>query len=673
LAGAGGLLVDALTPQAISVTLFYVGMVFIGFWLPQPKAPLALALLATPLVIIGYWLSPPGSTPAWEAWTNRGLSVCVVWLAAVFVWRFRVLEHKLQRQSDIASGLSSESRLLASIVESSGDAIISKNLNGIITSWNRTAERLFGYVAEEVIGKPITIIIPPERHHEEDMILGHIRRGERVGHYETVRQRKDGSLLDISLTVSPVRGAEGRVIGASKIARDITDQKRIEKLQRRQADLLDLSHDAILSWKIGGGITYWSQGAKKLYGYTSEEAIGRVSHELLQTHAYIAMQDVEAQIVQRGSWYGELTHITRDGREIVVESRLVRVNYDGELYTLETNRDITERKRAEEELRKSEERFRSSIVQSPVPTILFDDREQILAISRSWLEGAGGVPAAELHRMEDWTVRAYGERSDEALDVVRSIIATEPQAQTDELTILTRGGDKRIWNFVTSSLGAQSDGRRLFISMAQDVTDRRAYEERINLLMREARHRTKNILGLVQAIARQTATGDEQDFTGRFTERIQALAANQDLLVRHEWQRIDVKDLVQVQLGHFADLIGTRINFDGPKLPLNAAAAQAIGLALHELATNASKYGALSTETGRVEVRWQLDDDTYMMEWLESNGPPVRPPERRGFGSTVTESMVKRTLGGEVKLDYAPSGLQWRVTCRATDAVEGRR
>ena len=199
---------------------------------------------------------------------------------------------------------------------------------------------------------------------------------------------------------------------------------------------------------------------------------------------------------------------------------------------------------------------------------------------------------------------------------------------------------------------------------------RNLYEERIDLLMREGRHRTKNILGLVQAIARQTAAGKAQDFIGRFSKRIQALAANQDLLVRHEWRRIDVKDLVQSQLGHFADLIGTRINFDGSKLLLNAAATQAIGLALHELATNAGKYGALSTDAGRVDVSWQLDGDTFVMSWIERNGPPVRPPERKGFGSRVTASMVNQTLRGEVKLDYAPSGLEWRLTCPAANALE---
>jgi PAS domain S-box-containing protein len=117
---------------------------------------------------------------------------------------------------------------LASIIESSDDAIISKDLNGIITSWNKGAERLFGYTAEEAVGKPVTILIPPTRQDEESAILEHIRRGERVDHYETVRQGKDGSLVEISLTVSPITISEGKVIGASKIARDITERKRRE-------------------------------------------------------------------------------------------------------------------------------------------------------------------------------------------------------------------------------------------------------------------------------------------------------------------------------------------------------------------------------------------------------------------------------------------------------------
>jgi PAS domain S-box-containing protein len=452
---------------------------------------------------------------------------------------------------------------------------------------------------------------------------------------------------------------------------DITERKEHEELLRHQADLLDQSSEAILALRIDDrGIVYWNRGAERLYGYTAAEAAGRRTHELLQTRAPIPIGDIDAQVVGGGGWYGELTHTTRDGRDLIVESRIVPVSYDDDIYALETNRDISKRKRAEEALRKSEERFKASILRSPVPTMLYDDREQILAISESWLQEAGGLSAAELHRVEDWTIRAYGERSGEILGVVREIIATEPEARTDEM-VLTLAGAKRIWDFFTTSLGSQPDGRRLFVVVAQDVTDCRAYEERTELLMSEARHRTKNILSLVQAVARQTAAKDRpEDFVESFAERIQALAANQDLLVKNLWQRADVEDLVRVQLAHFADLVGSRITVRGPKLRLNAAAAQAVGLAVHELATNAGKYGALSTDAGRVDVSWQLDDDVYTMGWIERSGPFVRPPERRGFGSTVVESMAKRAVGGEVELDYAPSGFKWHLTCPAANALD---
>jgi PAS domain S-box-containing protein len=124
------------------------------------------------------------------------------------------------------------------VVESSDDAIITKDLNGTITSWNKSAERLFGYVAEEVIGKPIIILIPPGRENEEPNILERLRRGQRIDHYETIRRRKDGTLLDISLTVSPVKDDAGQVIGASKIARDITERKLMDlELHRVKEDL----------------------------------------------------------------------------------------------------------------------------------------------------------------------------------------------------------------------------------------------------------------------------------------------------------------------------------------------------------------------------------------------------------------------------------------------------
>src|SRR5262249_34838610 len=158
----------------------------------------------------------------------------------------------------------------------------------------------------------------------------------------------------------------------------------------------------------------------------------------------------------------------------------------------------------------------------------------------------------------------------------------------------------------------------------------------------------------------------------RFSKRIQALSANQDLLFRTEWKGVDIRSLVYAQLAHFADLVGSRISADGPTLRLNASSAQAIGLALHELATNAGKYGAVSTAAGRVDIRWNADDGTFTMSWTESGGPAVSPPERRGFGTIIMGVMAERSIGGKVDLDHAPSGVTWRLTCPAESALEAR-
>jgi two-component sensor histidine kinase len=178
----------------------------------------------------------------------------------------------------------------------------------------------------------------------------------------------------------------------------------------------------------------------------------------------------------------------------------------------------------------------------------------------------------------------------------------------------------------------------------------KAHVEHVHLRMSEISHRAKNMLSLVEAIARQTAAHQPEDFIERFSDRIRALSANQDLLIRNEWKGVDIEDLVCAQLALFADLIGSRIAVRGPKLRLKAASAQAIGLALHELATNAGKYGSLSTEMGRVDVSWGMANGTLTMRWAERDGPPVSAPQRRGFGTTVMEAMTECSVGGAVDL-----------------------
>jgi PAS domain S-box-containing protein len=414
----------------------------------------------------------------------------------------------------------------------------------------------------------------------------------------------------------------------------------------------------------------------RILGYPADELLTKSLQDVTYPDD-LAADLARMELVRDGkidSYETEKRLLRKDGVMIWARKTFGGVRkQDGPIdYFVSVIEDISARKQAEKEIRESEERFRSSVLHSPLPILLFDDREQILAISQSWLEQSGYLKE-ELRRVEEWTIRAYGEHSGEVLERLRRIIimSTEPEVRSAEQMIHTKDGRERLWSFVSSALPAPcGDRRRLFICIAEDVTDQKAHEEQVHLLMREINHRAKNMLSLVQAIARQTAARNIEDFIERFTERIQALAANQDLLVRNEWRGVDVEDLVRAQLAYFADLLGSRIKLQGSPVRLNAAAAQAVGLALHELSTNAGKYGALSVDAGRVDVCWRLAGDVFAMSWTECDGPHVSRPERCGFGSTVIASMVKQTVNGEVQLDYVPSGVVWKLTCPAANALE---
>lgn len=316
-----------------------------------------------------------------------------------------------------------ESRaLLAAIVESSQDAIVSKDLSGIVTSWNEGARRIFGYTAEEMIGQSITLLIPEDRQDEELSILTRIRRGERVDHYDTVRRRKNGELVSISLTVSPIRNADGTIIGASKIARDITERKRLQEAQR------------VLSLEIN--------------------------------------------------------------------------------------------------------------------------------------------------------------------------------------------------------------------------------------------HRSKNLLAVVEAIVRQTVIhSSPQDFVRRISQRLRALAANQDLLVDGSWRGAEIGALVRAQLAHIDELVGSRVSLEGNRVVVTPTAAQALGMAFHELATNALKYGALSGDKGQVVVEWRVDaigeEPELFVAWREQDGPAVAAPGHAGFGTTIIERVTGQSLGGSVVMTYAATGLVWELRAPA--------
>jgi len=208
------------------------------------------------------------------------------------------------------------------------------------------------------------------------------------------------------------------------------------------------------------------------------------------------------------------------------------------------------------------------------------------------------------------------------------------------------------------------DGKAMrMVGTARDVTERKQREAHVRFLMREIAHRSKNLLAVIQAMARQTAVtaGSAHDFEQIFSARLQALAASHDILMDEDWHGASIDELVRTQVGHYVDLIGTRIDLAGPEMMLKPEAAQNLGLALHELATNAAKYGALCNEEGHVEIRWDLDQDRFKIAWQEIGGPPVSPPSREGFGHKVVTRIVTLALEGKVDLRFEPSGLVWKL------------
>ncbi|WP_334062921.1 MASE1 domain-containing protein [Limimaricola cinnabarinus] len=233
-----------------------------------------------------------------------------------------------------------------------------------------------------------------------------------------------------------------------------------------------------------------------------------------------------------------------------------------------------------------------------------------------------------------------------------------------------RKDGQAVWGHTTVSCVRRADGGiDYLIKVIQDITERKRSEAVRHMLMREVNHRSKNLLSVVQVIARQTASHSPQDFITAFGARLRALAANQDILVNNEWQRIELAELVGAQLGHFGT-VGPRLRLSGPPVMVPPAAAQALGLALHELATNAAKYGSLSTPRGHVDISWTIGEEGFWMRWRESGGPPVTPPQRTGFGSRILDDLTASSMSGRVSLDYAADGLVWELRCPAS-ALQG--
>jgi PAS domain S-box-containing protein len=490
---------------------------------------------------------------------------------------------------------------LVSIVESADDAIVSKDLAGTILSWNRGAERLFGYAGHEVVGRPITIIVPQDRLNEEKDILERLGRGERIEDFETLRRRKDGSFVEISLTVSPVRDDEGRIIGASKIARDISQRKRTEEQLRKQTQRLEILNHISKT----------------------------ISQDLDLERIVQAVTDIGTEL--SGAKVGAfLYNVIDQGSETHVRYAL------------------------------------SGAAREP------SDK---LGLLRNAPAFDKGFPSAEIVRCDDiGSDPRYGTLLTQygilpGLLPVVSYLVVPVIARTGNVVGslffghdqpgIFRQDERELIAGIAAHAAIAMENARLHQAAQQEVEQRRRAEETSALLLNEIKHRVKNTLAIIQAIAVRTFRKAPAEERESFIARLHALASTHDLLSEEQWDRAAVAVIVRRALTPFQDRARQRFRLEGPETRINADKALLLAMALHELATNAVKYGSLSTQTGGVSIRWETMDGPQgpqlKLQWWESGGPPVAPPTRKGFGTGLIERAFNHQGGAQ--FEFRPDGI----------------
>jgi PAS domain S-box-containing protein len=439
-------------------------------------------------------------------------------------------------------------------------------------------------------------------------------------------------------------------------------------------ELYEMLPDAILAVDRQGVIRYANRQAGRLFGQERGTLISTPVEALLPEHLQ------ERHLAHRANYNREprrrpmgrgLDLVARrgDGSSFPVDIMLNPLKHLAEPMTLAVVRDMTDIRALEDALRQARSAFEKFYEQPPDGTIMMDESGKIDRVNEA-AEAMFGFPrermigqSIEMLIPERFRDRHLTHRAHYMKD-----LKTRAMGANLELFAQRADGSEFPVDIMLSPMAI--DQRRLVLAMIRDITERKRAEARVQWLMREVNHRAKNILSVVQAMAHQTRAGLHQEFVSEFEERIRGLSASYDLLVNNKWQNVPLVELVRAQLAHFGDLMHNRIALRGPDFWITSAAAQTIGMALHELATNAGKYGALSTDAGYIDIAWRLersDDDghRFTMEWSERGGPTVVAPTRHGFGWTVLCQMTRMLLGADVALEFAPAGVVWRLECPA--------
>ncbi|CAN7278773.1 sensor histidine kinase [Neorhizobium sp. LjRoot104] len=424
---------------------------------------------------------------------------------------------------------------------------------------------------------------------------------------------------------------------------------------------------------LEGRIVFWGIGAERLYGYSEKEALGKNATELLQTRYPVPIEEINAILARDGEWQGELTRRHKDGREIHIISRwsLDRGEAGEPEVAIEISTDITSIKLAERQLHQTNALLRAILETAPGLIYAKDMQGRLILANVSTLDLIG-KPWSEV---EGRTDLEFLDSKTQAESVMANDRRIMDQARTEEFeeAISHEGRHPRVWSSTKAPL-RDADGKVIgLVGVSVEITERKRIEERLQLMVNELNHRVKNTLATVQAIASQTLRGGDPIVRQTLERRLMALAAAHDVLTRENWEGADIDDVVTGALAPFGEGGDYRFAVSGPSLRLLPRAALALAMGLHELTTNALKYGALSTLAGQVAIDWQIVEGAkplLRLTWTESGGPRVVAPLRRGFGVRLIERSLAQDLGGKASVIFdQPAGIIGTIEAPLADVA----
>jgi len=500
-----------------------------------------------------------------------------------------------------------------------------------------------------------------------------LKQGQIVRGREAIIERIDGTRIPIVPYPTPLRDGKGGIVGVMNMTVDISELKKAQRALAERNVQLALAGKAGLvgtyAHDINADVMQVSEGYAAIHGLpegttesTRSEWKNRVHPEDLARKLTV---ESKALRKRRGEYRAEY-RITRHGEVRWIESRGF-ISYDNDgcpQRVIGVNIDITDRKRAEDALAERNAQLSLAGKAALVGTYVYDFDTDRIRISEGYVaihrlpEGTteiprsqwqAGVHSADLGRIEKLRNQTYLERRREYNAEYRII----------------RGGDVR-WIENRKFISYNADGRpRRVIGVDIDVTERKRVEEQQRALVAELDHRVKNSLATIGAVVSHTlnASSSMVDFATALDGRVQSMARTHELLSASRWHGISVEELIRRVLAPYA--MTGNVEIKGRDVILKAEAGQAMGMVLHELATNAAKYGALSTKEGRVSIRWDRRLNGHppplVLEWREVGGPSVVAPENSGFGTSTIRDVIPYEFGGTVDLAFAPAGVQCRM------------